>query len=174
MKRLLIALLFVAGTASAATPIPNASFDLGFSPGGTSLQVVLKGIDSAKSEILVAAYGFTSKPIAQELLDASKRGVKVMVVADEKANSRNYSAVTFLANNGVPVRLNGNYAIHHHKFLVIDGRNVETGSLNYTAAAVKSNAENALLLWNVPELAARYKTEWQRLWDEATPLKPAY
>jgi phosphatidylserine/phosphatidylglycerophosphate/cardiolipin synthase-like enzyme len=174
MKRLALAVLFVASSALAATPIPGAGFDLGFSPGGTSLQVVLKGIGSAKSEILVAAYGFTSKPIAQALANASKRGVKVAVIADEKANSGKYSAVTFLANQGIPVRLNGHYAIFHHKFMVLDGRALETGSFNYSQAAVKSNAENALLLWNVPELAAKYRWEWQRRWAESTPLKPKY
>ena len=81
---------------------------------------------------------------------------------------------TFLANQGVPVRLNGHYAIHHHKFMVVDGQHLELGSFNYSAAAASKNAENALLLWRFPALAAGYQTEWQRLWDEAEPLAPAY
>ena len=97
----------------------------------------------------------------------------MQVVADRKANQR-YSAATFLANQGVPVRLNGNYAIHHHKFMVIDGENLETGSFNYSAAATNKNAENVLLLWHVKPLAEIYRKEWQRLWDESEPLKPAY
>jgi len=174
MKKLLLLLVFAAHAAFAATPLPaGAAFDIGFSPGGSSLEVVLRGIDSARSDILVAAYGFTSKPIATALLAAAHRGVRVAVVADRKANSRGYSAVTFLANQGVPVRLNGQYAIHHHKFMVIDGRHLETGSFNFTQAAVKSNAENVILLWNVPNAAAVYAREWRRLWDEATPLPPA-
>jgi phosphatidylserine/phosphatidylglycerophosphate/cardiolipin synthase-like enzyme len=175
MKRLILLLAIVANTAMAATALPaGASYDIGFSPGGTSLNVVLQGINSAKTDILVAAYGFSSKPIAQALLAASRRGVHVAVVADQKANSRGYSAVTFLANQGVPVRLNGRYAIHHHKFMVIDGRHLETGSFNFTQAAVKSNAENVILLWNVPNAAATYAREWRRLWDEATPLPPSH
>jgi phosphatidylserine/phosphatidylglycerophosphate/cardiolipin synthase-like enzyme len=174
MKHLLLSLLLLGSSAFAASPLPGASFDLGFSPGGSSLQVVLSGIRQAKTEILVAAYGFTSKDIATALLDARQRGVRIQIVADRKANERKYSATTFLANKGIPVRLNGQYAIHHHKFMVIDGRHVETGSFNYSQAAVKSNAENALLLWNVPALAVRYRTEWQRLWAESQPLSPAY
>ena len=54
----------------------------------------------------------------------------------------------------------------HNKFMVIDGVTVETGSFNYTAAAVKSNAENAIVLRNAPEIAKVYTTEWTRLWDE--------
>jgi len=107
-------------------------------------------------------------------LEAHKRGVKVQVVADKKGNSSQYTAVTFLANQGVPVRLNGRYAIHHHKFMVIDGKHVETGSFNYSAAAVNKNAENVLVLRDVPELAAQYAAEWQRLWNEAEPLPAKY
>jgi phosphatidylserine/phosphatidylglycerophosphate/cardiolipin synthase-like enzyme len=179
-KRFLLALLVLVplcGTevASASEPLPHgASFDLGFSPRRGALDTVLKGIAAARSEILVAAYSFTSKPIALALLDAHKHGVKVMVVADQKSNGGRYSAVTFLANQGVPVRLNGHYAIHHHKFMVIDGKALETGSFNYTAAAADKNAENALLLWDVPNLAAEYAHEWQRLWEEAEELKPRY
>lgn len=177
MKRsglLLFAVL--AQAAWAALPIPpGASFDLGFSPGGSSLVVVQKGIDSARKEILVAAYGFTSQPIARSLAAAAKRGVRVAVVADRKANQAaengKYTALNYLVEQGIPVRLNGNYAIHHHKFMVIDGVTVETGSFNYSQAAVKSNAENVLLLWNVPAAAAGYAKEWQRLWLEGAPLR---
>jgi len=76
--------LVVAQPAVAAEPIPaGASYEIGFSPNGDSLAVVLKGIQSARSSILVAAYSFTSKPIALALLDAHQRGVKVQIVADQ-------------------------------------------------------------------------------------------
>lgn len=138
--------------ASQALPA-GSTFDVGFSPYGRALDVVLDGIADARQSILVAEYSFTSKPIATALLNAHKRGIKVFVVADQKDNSTGYSAVRFLANEGVPVRLDGNYAIHHHKFMVIDGVNLETGSFNYSAAAANRNAENALLLRNVKPLA---------------------
>ena len=94
------------------------------------------------------------------MLDAHKQGVKVQVVADRKANEKKYSAATFLSNHGVPVRLNGNYAIHHNKLMVIDAEQVETGGFNYTAAAADKNAENVLLLWHVKPLAETYRKEW--------------
>ena len=145
-----------------------------FSPHEESLQLVLQGIENAKKSIRVAAYAFTSKPIAMALLDAHKRGVDVRVLADSKANQRAYSAVTFLANQGVPVRTNDHYAIFHHKFMVIDGEDVETGSFNYSAAAASRNAENVLFLRNVRELAAQYGAEWQHLWEEGTPVEARY
>ncbi|WP_337052049.1 phospholipase D-like domain-containing protein [Serratia fonticola] len=102
------------------------------------------------------------------------RGVAVRVVADEKANNDRYTAVTFLANQDVPVRLDSRYAIMHNKFMVIDGSTVETGSFNFTASAVKRNAENALLIENAPELAAAYQGEFNRLWNESTAVQHHY
>jgi phosphatidylserine/phosphatidylglycerophosphate/cardiolipin synthase-like enzyme len=160
-----------------ANAFAKADMEVGFSPpnGGTSaLDVVLNGVTHAQHQILVAAYSFTSKPIAMALVDAKQRGVEVRVVADKKANGGKYSAVTFLANKGVPVRLNGHYAIMHNKFMVIDGQDVETGSFNYTQAAAKSNAENALLLHGVPDMASTYTRDFKKLWDEADALEANY
>ena len=95
-----------------------------------------------------------------------------MVVADAKGNAGRYSAVTFLANHDVPVRVNDRYAILHNKFMVIDDKHVETGSFNYSAAAVDKNAENVLLIFNMPALAKAYKEQWQNLWDESVEVKP--
>ena len=175
MKKLLLLLSVVTISSYASTPVNSgASFDVGFSPNGNSLNLVLQGINSAKKSIHVAAYSFTSKPIAEALLKASKRGVDVKVIADQKSNSGKYSATTYLANNNIPVKLDGNYPIFHHKFMVIDGVNLETGSFNYSAAAANKNAENVLILWNVPQIAATYDNQWNQLWNEATILKPNY
>ena len=169
------ALLWLCAPAWCAEPLSaGAAFNLGFSPKGGAEAIILEAIGKAEKSIKVAAYSFTSKTIATALLAAHKRGVVVQVVADAKSNSGKYTAITFLANQGVPVRINSNYAIFHHKFIVFDGRNVQTGSFNFSAAAATKNAENVLLLWNVPELAAQYEREWQRLWDESTEVKPRY
>jgi len=150
------------------------SYELGFSPNGESLQIVLNGIADAKESVLVAAYSFTSRPVSEALLAAHKRGVKVAVVADHKGNSSRYTAVNYLANHGVPVRLNGNYAIMHHKFMIIDGLSVQLGSFNYSSAAVDKNAENVLLIKGVHCMASKYTAEWNRLWAEGTDVKKNY
>jgi phosphatidylserine/phosphatidylglycerophosphate/cardiolipin synthase-like enzyme len=158
----------------AASPSSGSNVEIGFSPERTSLPLVLKTINSAKSSICVAAYSFTSKPISLALYNAAKRGVKVQVVADAKSNGGKYSATTFLANHGLDVRLNRKYAIMHNKFIIVDDKTVETGSFNYSAAAVKSNAENVIVIWDNPSVASRYKSECNRLLNEADKLSKAY
>lgn len=93
---------------SASTRIQDV--EVGFSPGRTAKQIVLTVIEEAQTSIDIAAYSFTSKPIALALVDAQQRGVNVRVVTDKKSNGGKYTAVTYLANHRVPVRLNDKYA----------------------------------------------------------------
>jgi phosphatidylserine/phosphatidylglycerophosphate/cardiolipin synthase-like enzyme len=65
------------------------------------------------------------------------------------------------------------YAIMRNKFIVADGRTVELGRFNYTAAAGDKNAENVLVLPD-SAVAQRYAQEWERLWAEAEVLEPRY
>jgi len=121
----------------------------------------------------MAAYSFTSQPIAAALLAARKRGIDVRVVVDKSNAKARYTAATFLANQGVPVRVDYRYAIMHDKFIVADGATVETGSFNYTESAAKRNAENVIVLHD-PAMAQRYGKEWERLWGESEEMGPRY
>ncbi|EAO3022197.1 phospholipase D family protein [Salmonella enterica] len=162
-------LCFVLAIVIAAPIFAAPTVSVGFSPSAShnALQLVLSTINSARRSVDVAAYSFTSKPVATALIAAKKRGVAVRVVADRKANGDQYTAVTFLKNQGVPVQLNGRYAIMHNKFMVIDGNAVQTGSFNYTASAASRNAENVVVIRNSPELVTQYQGEFNRLWYES-------
>ncbi|CAN7776138.1 phospholipase D family protein [Variovorax sp. LjRoot175] len=166
-----------AGLAQLAPPAPAstqaASYAAAFTP-GQALPLVLDTIRGARSTLLVAAYSFTSRPVATALRDAQRRGVKVFVVVDAGEADKAYSAARFLANERVPVRTNARHALQHNKFIVADGTAVQTGSFNYTSSAAERNAENVLVVRNAPALAAQYGAEWRRLWDEGTELPPAY
>jgi phosphatidylserine/phosphatidylglycerophosphate/cardiolipin synthase-like enzyme len=160
--------------ARAAEPFPaNATYTVAFSP-GNAIGVVVSAIREAKATIYVAAYSFTSRAVAAELHQASKRSVQVFVVADAADAGKGYSAVRYLANQGVPVRVNARHAIQHNKFMVIDDVTVQTGSFNYTSSAAERNAENVLVIRGAPQLARAYSDEWRRLWDGGTDLPPAY
>ncbi len=153
-----------------ATP----QIEVGFSPEGSALTLVLKAIGSAHTSIRVLAYSFTSQPVAQALLIAHKRGVDVQVVVDKSQKTEKYTAATFLANSGIPVRIDSLHAIAHNKILVIDQKHVETGSFNYTAAAAKKNAENAIVIWNNAELAKIYLTNWREHWGHSEEYRAKY
>jgi phosphatidylserine/phosphatidylglycerophosphate/cardiolipin synthase-like enzyme len=169
-KPAIVFLIFILlSTAFAEGPLNPAttSLDVGFSPGGTAVKLILEVIASAKSSILMACYSFTNRDIADALESAAHRGVKVQIVIDEGASKDKYSQGAIVSAAGISVRIATRYAIMHNKFMVIDGVTVETGSFNYTAAAVKSNAENAIVIRDAPDIAKVYAIEWTRLWEEA-------
>lgn len=89
----LLTIAFAVNIYASTTINSGASFNVGFSPDGNSLMLILQSIDRAKKSIHIAAYSFTSKPIAQALLNASRRGVDVKIIADEKSNSNKYSEI---------------------------------------------------------------------------------
>ena len=161
-------------SADSQTLPAEGSLEVAFSPRGGATELVVKLIDSARQSIRLAAYSFTSKPIARALVDAHKRGVDVEVVVDKSQRSARYTSATFLANMGIPVRVDSMHAIMHNKFIVVDGQDVENGSFNYTSAAENRNAENALVNWNNPKLAAIYTANWQVHWDHSEPYQARY
>ncbi|MBB4225564.1 phospholipase D family nuclease [Variovorax guangxiensis] len=165
------------GFAQLATPAPSLTqtvpYTAAFTP-GSALPLVLDTIRNARSTLLVAAYAFTSRPVAIALRDAQRRGVRVFVVIDADEAAKAYSAARFLTNGRVPIRTNARYAQQHNKFIVADGTVVQTGSFNYTSSAAQRNAENVLVVRNAPALAAQYGAEWQKLWDEGIDLRPGY
>jgi len=54
----------------------------------------------------------------------------------------------------------------HHKFAVIDGQTVITGSHNWSTAANKNNDETLLVIQN-PKVAAHFEREFARLYQNA-------
>jgi len=151
------------------------TFSAGFSPEGGAEALVLGIIERAQSDIRLAGYSFTSPEVAAALIRAKMRGVDVRMVLDEKANQNRKSrvAINLLTARSIPVRVNDRYAAMHDKFIVADGRTVETGSINYTCAGARHNSENALLIEHMPVLADRYLRHWQSRWDEGVAWNPS-
>jgi phosphatidylserine/phosphatidylglycerophosphate/cardiolipin synthase-like enzyme len=175
---LTVGLLFVPAYKTAAYSF-SAETTVYFSPNGGVTDAIVRELGRAQHSIMVQAYSFTSAPIAKALLDAHKRGVKIIAVLDKSNQTDKYSAATFLANAGIPVLIDAEHAIAHNKVIVIDDRTVLTGSFNFSKAAEEKNAENLLILKKSPELANAYITNvnahaahahpYQRATAEATP-----
>ncbi|HBN22908.1 MAG TPA: hypothetical protein DD412_06705 [Holosporales bacterium] len=62
-----------------------------FSPEGQCEKLALFAINQAQKEILVQSYSFTSKPISNALIEASRRGVSVRVLFDRSQLKAPYS-----------------------------------------------------------------------------------
>ncbi len=163
------ALHYLQGGRSETAPLPQTA-EVAFSPGGGATELIIKTIGAAKQSIRVAAYSFTSRPIAKALIEAHQAGIDVKVVVDRgQIEKGSHSVMPIIALAKIPVRVDTEHALQHDKYMIIDGSTVQTGSFNYTAAAEQRNSENVLVLWQAPELARLYGENWQALWDSAEP-----
>jgi phosphatidylserine/phosphatidylglycerophosphate/cardiolipin synthase-like enzyme len=128
-----------------------------FSPKGGCTATLVAEVGAARSEVLVMAYTFTCPDIANALVAACGRGVRVVVLLDRSNEKETYSELGDLGRHGVEVWIDAAHAIAHNKVMVIDRRTVITGSFNFTRQAEHENAENLLVLRNHHDLAARYR-----------------
>ena len=109
---LLGVLLVSTALAAEMTPAQVAVY---FSPRGGATEAIVQAIHGAQQQVLVQAYSFTSAPIAKALLDAHKRGVKILAVLDKSSETDKYSAATFLVNAGIQTLIDDQHAIAHNK-----------------------------------------------------------
>src|ERR1035437_4070179 len=156
------------------TVLSAGELEVAFSPYGGCTDLVIKVIQSAKTSIRVLAYSFTSAPIAKALVEAHQRGVDVQVVVDKSQKSAKYTSATFLANAGIPIRIDSKHAIAHNKVVIVDEHTVQQGSFNYTKAAEASNGENVLVNWNNAKLAEVYLKDWKRHWEHSEAVAARY
>ena len=152
----------------------TGNLEIAFTPGDAVDNLIIAAIDRAQSEVLVHAYTFTHRRIAQALVSAKRRGVAVSVLADrEQARAVPQNVLPQLVAGGVEVWLDGNFQAAHNKVIVIDAElphaTTITGSYNFTIAAQRSNAENVVVLRDHPAVARAYRENWQRLKAGARP-----
>jgi phospholipase D len=133
--------------------------DTCFSPGGNCADLICRHLDAAKEEILVQAYSFTSKKIAESLLKAKARGVDVSVMADRSAVKTKGSMLGLLMQNQIKISYDKVSGLAHNKTIIIDKARVITGSYNFTSAADNRNSENLLIIYN-KALAKKYLDNW--------------
>lgn len=141
-----------------------------FSPKGGCTEAIVKNLDQAETYVLVQAYSFTSKPIAEALVNAHKRGVRVEVLLDKSQRHGEKSKLGLLVDAGIPVSIDTKHSIAHNKVMIIDGVTVMIGSFNFTNAAEDKNAENLLVVHD-KVLAEKYHDNWNKHQQHSEPYR---
>ena len=135
-------------------------------------------IDEAQSTVDLAIYDFDLENVADALDRATKRGVPVRFVTDSdtltSSNQEIQAAVAKVKGAGIPIIDDNRGAIMHHKFAVIDGQTVLTGSWNFTVGDTYRLNNNTIVIRS-PELAANYLAEFEKMFVRKIfgPTKPA-
>ncbi len=117
-------------------------------------------IDAARLTVDVAIYDLNLWSIRDALLAAHRRGVQVRVVAE----SDNLERAEFqeLIQAGIPVLGDRREGLMHHKFVVIDGYEVWTGSMNFTIGSAYRGNNNLLQIQST-RLAENYTHEFEEM-----------
>ena len=170
----------------------GSGLTLQFSPHGRNddvdgLDLIAAALDQARERIDLALFVFSAQPLADALQRASQRGVTIRLLMDPGFLARPFSEALDLLGLerpdhrcvvepgnrpwaqplltvGSPRLARGDKL--HHKFAVIDGETVITGSFNWSDSAAYANDETLLLIRNA-RIAAQFSEEFQQLWRTA-------
>jgi cardiolipin synthase A/B len=173
---LLIAVAYVAANALAPTSVSGqtcADVQPLFSPDSSSGIISL--MRSAQKTIDVEMYVFTDDALARELADAQKRGVEVRVILEPRVDSTPSTKTIpdALLAAGVEVRWASlQYALTHSKMMIVDGKKVLVGSINFSKNAQHKNREAAAIL-DCADEAAQYSSVFEKDWADAMAIQPS-
>lgn len=96
-----------------------------------------------------------------------------MIITDDVCSGFTGADIFRLGALGVPCTMDNNKRLHmHHKFAIIDGKILVTGSFNWSSQAVTGNQENLIVIDN-EYLCKEYKKQFDKMWTkfEANQLK---
>ncbi|HIK38910.1 MAG: phospholipase D-like domain-containing protein [Geminocystis sp.] len=146
--------------------------------------VLIREVNSAKYSIDIAVQEFNLPQLAEAIVKKRKQGVKVRIVLENLYNfpleglPENHG-LAILKRNNIPIiddREDGSKGsgLMHHKFVVIDGKKVITGSANFTTSDIHGDGENPetrgnanhLILIDSPELAKVFTEEFNYMWGD--------
>lgn len=126
-------------------------------------EILVRKLNLATEKIDAALYQLKSKQVTDALIKAHKSGINVQVMTENEYSEE--SDIQRLLRAGITVRDDGdNEGLMHHKFFVIDGRYVWTGSYNITYNGAFKNDNNAIWIDSEP-LAANFTQEFREMFE---------
>ncbi|KNH06833.1 Plasmid conjugative transfer endonuclease [Candidatus Burkholderia brachyanthoides] len=186
VRRRTLAGLLIAFAVTHTLPVQAAvtcAVDVGYSPEGSAEQIVSTSIEHARNtrgNQFGSLRTHSRRRPSREHLSAQNVAASMsrflpMQRKARSARNRQQATLNVLVQPGIPTRTISVYAIHHDKFIVVDGAAVETGSFNFSAAAARRNSENALLLTCCqPNLTRSYLNHWQSRWNQGVDYALSY
>lgn len=118
---------------------------------------------NAKKEIFIAMYNFSYKKIANDLIKASKNGVKITVLLDKSKVEEDDEIYKFLKSNDIKVVFDDSVKKMHLKNILIDDSSAMIGSMNFTKKSFKENLDivyfsnDDVLISKLKEIRANFK-----------------
>jgi phosphatidylserine/phosphatidylglycerophosphate/cardiolipin synthase-like enzyme len=163
---------WVSSMQEAVRPImiaPPKDLEVCFSPQDPCDLKLIKFLDSAEKSLDIAIYDINIDELVHHVLLKSRK-IPVRIVVDRRQSKGSHSLVNLLVKAGAKVKFGRQRGIMHNKFMIVDGKALETGSFNYTNHAFKANRENQIYLWN-PQVVEQFQREFEILWESGRPAE---
>lgn len=124
---------------------------------------LVEALDAAQHSVDMAIYDLDLDSMRDALLRADRRGVAVRLVVE--SDNLDTPALHDLIAAGIPLVADGRPPLMHDKFTVIDGREVWTGSMNYTVNDAYFN-DNNLVRLRQAAAARAYAAEFDEMFRQ--------
>ena len=134
-----------------------------------SMWELFKSLQQARHSIAVCVFNIASSEMCDVLVAAHQAGVIVRVVTNNEQMMHSGNQVNRLRAAGIQVRVDETEYFMHHKFTVVDGELLLTGSLNWTTQGLCGNQENVILS-SEPALVQPFSDQLEVLWKKYDPV----
>jgi PLD-like domain len=151
--------------------VAKPSVEVRITNGADSLDGLLADLQRARREILVLARSFTARPVAQALIDAKMRGVKIEVLLDPSCERDRSSDLSFLLEQGLRPLAAAPNAISTGAVILVDGRTVYVGGFSSPADLGEDTSADLLCIKGYPEAVAAYRLHFANEKSDARPAE---
>ncbi len=124
---------------------------------------LIEDLKGAQKTIDMAIYNLTMSSVGDALLAAHQRGVTVRLVMESESMSKDLPQK--LKKAGIPIIGDNREGLMHNKFVVIDGQQIWTGSLNLAQSAAYNDFNNMVRLRS-QRLAQDYEVAFNEMFVE--------
>jgi len=142
--------------------------DVVFSPVDDVESKILDELRKAKKTVQVAAFGIDSPKIAAELVRLRAAGKDVTVYLDRTQAAGRGSQLDALRRGNVTTFIKHKRYLMHDKYMIIDDREVITGSYNFSKRAAKQD-NNLEVIKDSSRLVRKFEADFRRMLKEAGP-----
>jgi phosphatidylserine/phosphatidylglycerophosphate/cardiolipin synthase-like enzyme len=139
-------------------------------PESFSYDKFINYIKSATRTLEVAVFTITDDRTFNALEGLHLKGVKVRFMTEKTTMHEPGSDVVALAKCGIATRHDTSEFLMHHKYAIVDGKFVISGSFNWSRAAATGNQENVICT-NIPVVVQPYVKHFETLWARGADVR---
>ena len=136
----------------------------------TSLSKLVRVLLEAKQSLDVCVFTINCRELADAVVQLHNDGVVVRVLTDDEQMGSTGSQIEKFRREGIQVRHDLSSFFMHHKFAIIDRKQLVNGSFNWTRQAVTGNRENVVITSD-EGLVKAFSDEFQKLWEKYDPCR---